>query len=449
MSARDRDIGAALLRRLREARGWSWGELARALRGTARSLGVSSSAGVQTASIQRSVARWESLSSTVGPSERNQLLLAHLYARTPAGEVLLDADSDFDVLLTALHHFGVEEARLAELRVVVAEAAAGSGEGPTTLPGTPVSSALARVLHDPSRLDRGAIAELQRTVSGVDHQVGIVPFVRLRLRIEPVAEWCRRLTATDTPIGLRDDLLLVASRTFTLAGRLAFETRDDAASRAWYGAAVTTAGMLSDSWYLAAALVSRAMVMQYTTGGLADARESVRAAVVAAERGSSITVRARALAVTAELSARSGLGREADIALHRAWKTIDRHTVGDPNGEFGSDRLDGFEGVCRLHNGRPGSAAQHIERCIGGLQSARSIVQLGINTTDLALARGRLGDPRASTELLHKSVEIAAGTGGRVIAQRIRQGRRELHPWRTESFVADLDDHIHDALLDR
>ncbi|WP_156993130.1 hypothetical protein [Pseudonocardia acaciae] len=297
-------------------------------------------------------------------------------------------------------------------------------------------------------MDQGVIVELQQAVTEVNRDVGTQPFVRLQLRLAPVVESCRRLTgATETPKSLHSDLCILASDAFVLAGRLAFETHDDSASALLYQAATEAADTLNDSWHLAAVHASHAMVAHYATGIPSAARRIAQEAVRAAESGSSIRIRARALAVQAELSARTGRHREADIGLLRARKTIDRNTAGDPTDEFGSDRLDGFEGVCQLHTDRPGTASEHIERCIRGLQSPRSTIQLGINTADLAMARQRLGDPRAATELLHKSVDIVASTGGRVPAQRIRQARLELRQWRAESFVADLDDHIHDALL--
>jgi hypothetical protein len=46
-------------------------------------------------------------------------------------------------------------------------------------------------------------------------------------------------------------------------------------------------------------------------------------------------------------------------------------------------------------------------------------------------------------------VDIVTATGGRVSDQRIRHVRRELTPWRTETFMTELDDHIHDALIGR
>lgn len=450
MSGSQHNTGAVILRRLREARGWSWADLARAMRDTARDLGISSVSGVQVASIQRSVARWESPTYTGRPSERNQLLLAHLYAKTRTGEVSTGSGSDFEALLSALHHFGISEERLHDLRGLVVETAARKDGALLALLGSESSPVLAQALHSPTKLDQSVITELQQVVTEVNRRVGTVPFVRLQLRLAPVVECCRRLTgAVETPKSLHSDLCILASDAFALAGRLAFETLDDSASALLYQAATEAAGKLDDSWHLAAVHASHAMVAHYATGVPSAARGIAQEAVKAAESGSSIRIRARALAVQAELSARTGLHRDADIALLRARKTIDRNTAGDPTDEFGSDRLDGFEGVCQLHTNRPGTAGKHIERCIRGLQSPRSTIQLGINTADLAMARQRLGDPRAATELLHKSVDIVASTGGRVPAQRIRQARLDLRQWRAEPFVADLDDHIHDALLAR
>jgi hypothetical protein len=74
-------------------------------------------------------------------------------------------------------------------------------------------------------------------------------------------------------------------------------------------------------------------------------------------------------------------------------------------------------------------------------------VQRGIVSTDLALARLRLGDPMACAEILHEVIDLTASTGGRVPALRIRDARRELLPWRGEPFFAELEDHIHQALI--
>lgn len=101
-----------MLRRLREARGWSWSDLARALRDAAHRLAEPAQARQQVSSVQRTVARWESLTDRTSPGERYQFLLAHLYARTPNGTVALGPGSDFAALLDALRHFGTPFVRL-------------------------------------------------------------------------------------------------------------------------------------------------------------------------------------------------------------------------------------------------------------------------------------------------------------------------------------------------
>jgi hypothetical protein len=81
------------------------------------------------------------------------------------------------------------------------------------------------------------------------------------------------------------------------------------------------------------------------------------------------------------------------------------------------------------------------------LKAPRDQVQRGIIGTDLAIARLRAGDVRSATTLLHDCVDMSAAIGGRVAAQRSARARRELTPWRTESFVAELDDHLYDTFL--
>jgi hypothetical protein len=110
-TSNDRGTACRLLRQLREQRGWSWADQARALRAIVEQLGMTASASVQPSSLQRSIARWESTASRTVPGEHYQLLLAQLYARNRFGELALGSGSDFDTLLTALAHHGVPEQR--------------------------------------------------------------------------------------------------------------------------------------------------------------------------------------------------------------------------------------------------------------------------------------------------------------------------------------------------
>ncbi|MFB7554172.1 hypothetical protein ACFC1P_42925, partial [Streptomyces sp. NPDC056154] len=132
----------------------------------------------------------------------------------------------------------------------------------------------------------------------------------------------------------------VAVAAFTLAGRLAFETRDDDASRSLYAAATTQAGQLGDPWRRASVHMSHALVTLYSSNDLTDARLFVDQAVRAARTGDSTRVRARAHALQAEVAARAGLARQAQAALGLAWYDIEDQADGDPSGSsFSSGRL--------------------------------------------------------------------------------------------------------------
>ncbi|GAB2870475.1 hypothetical protein GCM10027074_42600 [Streptomyces deserti] len=439
-----RAAGAARLKALRHRRGLSLAALARALISLAEELHQPALPSV--ASVQRSVARWESPKPTM-PDERYQLLLAHLYARTPAGELSLGAGSDFAEYLHALGLLGESERRTAELRSLILRAATDAGGGILALLAPTVQAGLAAALEDPEQTEEETITGLASVVSEVNAEVGSLPMVRLQLLLTPAVETCRRLLDGPVPEPLVPQLRDVAVAAAALAGRLAFETRDDAASRALYVEATRTAGLLGGSWRQASVHMSHALVTLYSTQGLDEARHLVDQAVRTARSGESTLVRARAHALQAEVAARAGQERQAQAALGLAWYDIEADHTDDPAPtSFSSGHLRGFEGVCELYVGDASVAHDRFARSTETLLAPREQVQRAIVTTDQALARIRLGEPQAAAELLHKCVAAASATGGRVPALRLRQARRELRPWRREGWVADLDDHLMDAL---
>ncbi|WNV83044.1 hypothetical protein [Umezawaea sp. Da 62-37] len=448
MTATDPESGARLLRQLREARGWSGADLANALRATAHRLAVASLLNRQSASIQRTVARWESVADRTSPGGRYQVLLAHLYARTATGTVALGPGSDFDVLLDALRRFGTSPRRVRQLVALVTHGSHGEGDTLSMLLLPAAQASIAAIQRDLSTLDHDVIGRLHESVKTINGQVGETPFVRLQLQLAPLVEFCRSLLALDH-VALRQELVVVAATAYSLAGRLAFETRDDETAMALYTEATRTAGHLADQSHRAAIRTSHTMVTLHATGDLEAARVIARAATIDAHRGSSYAVRARAHAVHAEICARAGQASDAAVALDRAWKTVEQLSVDDPHSGFTADHLNGFDGLCALHAGDAGHAHDSLDRSASALRLSRDSVQRGIVSTDLALARLRLGDPAACVDLLHEAVDLASVTGGRVAAQRIRLTRHDLRPWRAESFLAELDDHIHDTLIGR
>ncbi|WP_406341296.1 hypothetical protein [Streptomyces sp. NBC_00648] len=193
--------------------------------------------------------------------------------------------------------------------------------------------------------------------------------------------------------------------------------------------------------------MSHALVTLYSTQGLDGARTLVEAAVCDARNGGSAVVRARAHALQAEIAARAGQERQAQAALGLAWYDMERIHQRDPSmTSFTAGHLRGFEGVCELYVGDPDAAHERFAVSADALVAPREQVQRAIVTTGQALARIRMNDPRSAAELLHQCVVSASATGGRVPAIRLRRARQELRPWRHEDWVADLDDHLMDAL---
>lgn len=427
MPCADAAAAADVLRRLRESRGWSWAELARALRDCAGRLQLSSLQGRQVGSIQRAIARWESPADRTTPGQRYQMLLAHLYAHRPSGELALGSGSDFTILVDALRGFGASEQRVEELVEMVTSTTSASPD---------------HRIAEPEELAN----HVDAAVTSINAQIGSTPLVRLQLALAPTVQTCRQLLHSSRSSAGKDWTLL-AVNALGLAARLAFETKEDETANSLYAEAITAAGQLSDRGHRATIRTSYAMVSLHSTGNLDRARALAQSA--AADAGDSASHRARAEAVHAEVDARAGHAYRARAALDTAWNAVARLPPAERPTGFNADRLDGFDGLCSLHLTDARRAHDLLERSLTTLTGSRDSVQRGIVTTDLAMARLQLNDPVACGQLLHDAVELATTTGGRVPAQRIGQARGALRRSGAQQVVAELDDHLHEQLLGR
>ncbi|WP_155346703.1 hypothetical protein [Acrocarpospora pleiomorpha] len=399
------------------------------------------------ASIQRTIARWENGTST--PDDRYQVLLAHAFARTPTGDVSLGPGSDFAVLLNAFEEAGTARQTLDELTAAVA--AVGTDMGLAAFLSEPLRADIARALADGSTMELDILDRLGDASAAVNRQIGTVPFVRLHLAQAAIVEVCRRLLGRHAHTPIRARMVEVAGVTLSLAARLAFENHDDAAALALYDEATSLPFEAGQEHRRALIRTSQTMVVYYATGDLERANAIANAAVQEARRGASVVVRARCHALQAEMAARSGKERHARTALHLAWHDLDLDTTSDPAVDsFTPGHLQGFVGVCGIFIGEAEKAEQQLASSAAALTGFRDAVQRGIVLADRALAVLRTGAPgaaEATAGLLHECVDLTAATRARVPAQRLRQTRLALRPWRTDTFVADLDDHIHTALV--
>jgi hypothetical protein len=381
------------------------------------------------------------------------VLLAIAYARTPSGAAALGPGSDLAEYAAALAALGVDADQVAEVVAAATAAITTRGTALTTfLPG-PLRTRVGAVLSGTSPMDNELINGLAAASAAVAASVGAVPFARLHLAHAAIADACRQLAALGAPDPIGRQLNGVTAAALAFSARLSFETSDDEAALAQYAEAAEYAAHADDPWRKAAVLAAAAMVGYYISGDPAVGRRTADEAVAEARRGTSILVRARAHAVQAEMAARSGQRRHATTALHLAWHDLDGDTTGDPAPtSFGRNHMRGFDGICDIFLGAPETAERQLAQSAAALTGARLSVQRAIVLGDHAMAgfqSGGDGAPEKTAHRLHECVDLIAATRARVPALRLRMARQALSPWRQTTFVADLDDHIHSALLGR
>jgi hypothetical protein len=435
-------VGARILKELRKGRSWSWQEQARLLKRLAQQHGVERIAAATTASISRTIARWESGRYAYKPDERYQLLLAYAYA-TRDGEPAVAPGADLDRLMVALGEMGVSLDRRQVLRTLATTTATVGTGALLAFLAPDLQGRLRRALESPDQLDLETVQGLQQAVTELQRQrEDALPFVRLQTALSPTVHVLRRLLRGRQEPAVRRALCMVAAQAFTLAGRLSFELHDDEDATARYDEGLRAARELEDGSITAITLTSRSMVTLYATSDVDAGLRIADSAVRRAHTGGDRAVRARALAVQAEMHARKGDERRSLRALDLARV----HLAGDLGSRtFDGARLDGFEGICHLWLGRHGVAGAKLRRSVDALDGTRDGVQKSIVLADLSLAHLREGDPETACHVLGDCVELVARTRGRVAGQRLHRVRRDLQPWRTERFVEELDDRMLDA----
>ncbi|MEJ3742807.1 hypothetical protein WEI85_05915 [Actinomycetes bacterium KLBMP 9797] len=430
----DRQEGKRQLRRLRERRGWSWADEARAIKAMARRLSLDWLTDVAVSSIRRTIARWESDRTTSpAPDERYQRIL-HLYAERD-GVIDIGPGSDFLELLEAFRSLGVPPERVDDLHANVAS----WSQCKPALPW--------RV--DPADIAQGDLTDLSATLAAVMTRVGSVPFARSQVALAPYLDAFRHLELEG--LALPPDAHALAADCFGAAGRLAFELRDDDAAKQPYATALRHADQAPDKWLVATVRTSLAMITMHRGGDLAATEQIANAAVRAAQDTSSMAARARAAAVQAEVAARRNHHRPARSALALAEHYTAKVAPDDPAGmAFDSARLAGFIGLHHLLTGAGAAATVDLERAARGITEDTNPIQRSIIIADLAhahLAQPK-PEPQAAVQALHECAAIVGRTRGRVATGRIRRVRRLLRLWSGERFLADLDDHVYATLLD-
>jgi tetratricopeptide (TPR) repeat protein len=436
---------------LRQRRGWSQTNLAETLRRLAETLpkdqGVGRVALTSTDSIKRTIRRWET--EGVRPDDRYCALLTHAYAMK-GDAATIAAGSDLELLMSAFAAMGVSMKRREYLRFLAVSAATVSGGAFLSTFTPDLRDRTIRALAHPDRVDLGTLADLRAAVGGLQQQSeGAMPYLRLVSAVVPHVMVARRLLNADQPDPIRQAVCEVAIQTFNLAGRLAFNLRDQASAKRFCADADEASAELHDGWMRGWWQSSRARVARFNYQDIDEALHFALQATRQMDRSSDFA-RAWSYCVLAEMYSLHGDERRARKAIDLARLHANGNLEEDPaahlfpEGRFGGTpavqaRISAYEGTCCLRAGRLDQAEPILKEALHGIPAGIE-GQTSFLLADLATVHIRQSQPERASELLRQAIGIVARTGAAIPTQRVYRARRELRPWNHERFVTELDE---------
>jgi tetratricopeptide (TPR) repeat protein len=315
----------------------------------------------------------------------------------------------------------------------------------TSLPSDPEAAArLDYVMQHPHSVDMAAAAHLREQAQSLAKQYDLAASTSLL----PAAGECigqvtfLRKQAPDRPV-LRE-LQATEAQLATLMGQLVWDAsqrRDHATAVAYYDQAISAAHHAGESTAEAYAHLRKSYVALYgehePQAGLRLAQE----AATLAETAGSHALQGLALLHAGEGHAMLGDRKQCEAALGAAEAHLQAMRTTDPaHGLLSSDRLGRIQGSCYLALGdsaKAGSILESTARRLHGRHKSKAII-LG----NLALAYVRQRDVEQTATVLHRAIdllEVSRGGGGlNVVSATVR----ELHPWRHEPVVQDVNERL-------
>ena len=326
----------------------------------------------------------------------------------------------------------------------VGASAATANEQAHPPPDMAAAERLEYVMQHPRSVDLKAVADLREQARSLAKEYDLAASTSLL----PAAGECRgqvgflRQHAPDRRVRL--ELELVEARLATLMGQLVWDAsqrRDHATANGYYDQAIIAANQAGDTTAEAYARLRKSYVALY---GEQDPRAGLRLAkeaAVLADDGASHALPGLALLHVGEAHAMCDERSECEAALGAAEARLEAMRADDPAyGLFSSDRLERVRGSCYLALGDNPEAGAILERAaqtMRGRHKSKAII-LG----NLALAYVRQRDAGHAALTLHRAIdllEVSRGGGGLNV---VFAAVRELHPWRHEPFMQDVNERL-------
>lgn len=316
---------------------------------------------------------------------------------------------------------------------------AGDGRQPADIDDDRISHAL----RNPRSLDLLGVAELRQRVQHLDENYDHVPSASLLPDAGQALGHASFLVVSASNAPVRNELRAVETAVATLMGQLVWDAslrRDHQTACDYFDRAVQAARTIGNVAAEAHALLRKSYVALYG-GGHPGAGLALTEQAAATALSTSNVLTGLALLHSADANAMLGRERPCQEALLKAESVFEKINSDDVAAHlFSPTQFDRLAGSCYLYLGDLRRAERTLEDAAHQLQQHNKSRALILG--NLSLARLRRGDLDAAAATLHRAIDVLevnrAGGG----LNKVFVAAREMHRWRDEPLVQDVQDRL-------
>lgn len=305
------------------------------------------------------------------------------------------------------------------------------------------SERLNYALQHPSSVDLVAVAHLHGRVRQLDKSYDKAPSTALVGVAGQVHGQVAYLREHAAGARARRALGEVEAESATFMGQLVWDVsqrRDHRGPLGYFDQAVSAARQIRDPLAESYAVLRKSFVALYgeknPVKGLALADEAAEVAKLCSPALTGLS-----MLHVAEGHAMTTARKETEDALKKAEVQFDRVTGDDTAAEnFSVNEFNRLAGSCYLFLGLPDRAEPILRTTAAALVGKKKSQSIALGNLTLSLIRqSKLDEAEATMHQAIDAVELTRGGGGLNV---VFQAGRELHPWRNEPWVQDINDRL-------
>ena len=303
---------------------------------------------------------------------------------------------------------------------------------------------LAFVLDHPASADLVTAAQLRERILMLDASYDHSPSTDLIGAAGQIHGQISYLRERARNARVRHAFYEVEAESSTLMGQLVWDAsqrRDPVAPLSYFDQAINAAQQIGQPVVECYATLRKSYVALYgqdsdPVRGLALSGQSAEIA-----KTCSPSLNGLALLHVAESYAMTGDLRRCEDALKQAEQQFELVNANDVATEYYSiNEFNRLAGSCYLFLGLPARAEPILEATAAGLGPKKKSQAIALANLTLALIRQKKPDEAAAT--LHRAIDSVEQTRGGGALNLVFTAGRELKPWRSETWVQDLNDRL-------